>query len=92
LSVMPKGYHRSRRTILTGFPRFLYSKRMTIELPGTLEERLQDLAARQGREIGVLVEEAIEEYLEAAAITDLDATEISEAQMALMGELGGITE
>ena len=60
---------------------------MTIELPSTVEEQLRDLAARQGREMRTLVEEAIRQYLESAAITDLDASEVAEAQSALLGEL-----
>lgn len=63
---------------------------MVIELVGGIEEQLQDLAARQGRDIGVLVEEAVREYLEAAAITDLDAGQVAETQNALLGELRGI--
>ena len=37
-----------------------------------------------------LVEEAIRQYLEAAAITDLDANDVAEAQGALLGELPNI--
>jgi predicted transcriptional regulator len=60
---------------------------MTIELQGSIEEQLRDLATRQGRQLGVLVEEAIREYLEAASITDLDASEVAEAQVTLAAEL-----
>ena len=34
-----------------------------------------------------LVEEAVREYLESAAITDLEPTQVAEAQAALLGEL-----
>lgn len=60
---------------------------MSIELPGSVEEQLRTLAARQGRDVRALVEEAIRQYLEAAAITDLDANDVAEAQAALLGEL-----
>ncbi len=63
---------------------------MTIELAASVEEQLQDLASRQGRNIDVLVEEAVRDYLEAAAITDLDPAEVAEAQVALLGELAEI--
>lgn len=65
---------------------------MTVELTGSVEAQLRDLASKQGRNVGVLVEEAVREYLEAAAITDLDPAEVAETQVALMDELGGISE
>ncbi len=65
---------------------------MTVELTGTVEEQLRDLASRQGRNIGLLVEEAVRGYLEAAAITDLAPAEVAKAQSALMSELGEIPE
>jgi predicted DNA-binding protein len=65
---------------------------MSIELPCSVEEQLRDLATRQGRDIDVLVEEAIREYLEAAAITDLEPREVAQTQVALVGELQGISE
>ncbi len=63
---------------------------MTIELPRSVEEPLRDLARRQDREVGALVEDAVRQYLEAAAITDLDSAEVAESQAALVGELSGI--
>ena len=63
---------------------------MTIELPSSVEGPLRDLARRQDREIGALVEDAVRQYLEAAAITDLDSAEVAESQAALVGELSGI--
>lgn len=59
---------------------------MTIELAGTVEEQLRDLATRQGRAIDALLEEAVLQYLEAAAITDLSDEQVAETQLALMGE------
>ena len=65
---------------------------MSIELPGSVEEQLRTLAARQGRDVRALVEEAIRQYLEAAAITDVDANDIAEAQAALLRELPNIPD
>lgn len=63
---------------------------MTIELRGPVEEQLRDLAVRQGRDISSLVEEALQEYLEAIAITDLDGVEVAETQISVATELHGI--
>ncbi len=60
---------------------------MTVELAANVEEQPRDLASRQGRNIDVLVEEAVRDYFEAAAITDLDPAEVAEVQVALLGEL-----
>ncbi|HKI03937.1 MAG TPA: hypothetical protein VKK31_18290 [Thermoanaerobaculia bacterium] len=59
---------------------------MTIELPATLEKELRDLAVTQSRDVGELVVEAVRQYLEASAITDLDAADVAEAQMKLITE------
>ena len=45
---------------------------MLIDLPGDVEEKLQDLASRQGRNVGTLVEEAVREYLIIAGTENLD--------------------
>ncbi|HEX4962914.1 MAG TPA: hypothetical protein VF173_18905 [Thermoanaerobaculia bacterium] len=63
---------------------------MTIELPGNVEKPLRSLAERQNRDVGALVEEAVRQYLEAEAITDLDAAQVAETQLALASELRGI--
>ena len=60
---------------------------MSIELTGSVEEQLRKLAAKQGRDVCALVEEAVRQYLESAAITDLDATQVAETQTKLLGEL-----
>jgi predicted transcriptional regulator len=65
---------------------------MSIELPTSIEEQLRDLAIKQGRDIDAVVEEALREYLEAAAITDLEPEEVAQGQVALVGELQGIPE
>lgn len=65
---------------------------MSIELPIGVEEDLRSLAATQGRDVAALVEEAIRQYLEAAAITDVEADEVADAQAALAAELPNISE
>lgn len=62
---------------------------MTVKLPRTLEEELRALAVRQGRDVVRLVEDAVRDYLEAAAITEVDETEVAETQERLVGELRG---
>jgi predicted transcriptional regulator len=64
---------------------------MTIELPVSIEKDLRNLALVQSRDIRDLVEEAVRQYLEATAITDLDAEDVAETQVALVGELREIS-
>jgi hypothetical protein len=63
---------------------------LTIQLKGSVEKELRDLAVRQGRDIGALVEEAVREYLLMASITDLGGSEAAETQVQLLGELRGV--
>ena len=65
---------------------------MTLELPGTVEEQLRNLAAKQGRDVRALVEEAVRQYLEIAAITDLDTMQVADAQVTLLGELPDVSD
>jgi predicted transcriptional regulator len=65
---------------------------MTIELPSVVEEQLRDLAKKQNRNIAELIEDAIRQYLEAAAITDLDPNQVAETQAKLLGELPPISK
>jgi len=65
---------------------------MTVELPKKVEEDLRILASRQGRSIDDLLEEAVEQYLEAAAITDTTPNEVATTQEALLGELTNVPE
>jgi len=65
---------------------------MTIELPASVEKELNHLAVMQHRDIDELVEEAVRQYLEAAAISDLDSSAIGEAQVKLAGELRDVNE
>ncbi len=60
---------------------------MTIQVPESVEEQLRVLAMRQGREVGLVVEDAIRLYLETTAITDLGSDDVAETQAALLSEL-----
>jgi predicted transcriptional regulator len=64
---------------------------MSIELPVSIEEQLRNLAAKQGRDVRTLAEEAVRQYLESVAITDLDAAQVAETQAALLGELPDVS-
>ena len=72
---------------LEAIPASEYSDGVSIELPGNVEEQLRGIAAKQGRDVRAIVEEAIRQYLDGAAITDLDATQVAETQVALLDEL-----
>ena len=61
---------------------------MTIDIGLAYEDQLRSLAAKQGREIGALIIEAVREYLEAAAITDVTDEEVAESQITLLGVQG----
>lgn len=60
---------------------------MNIELPHGVEVELRALAEREGRDVGALVAEAVQTYLDAMAITDVGPSEAAEAQSALLLEL-----
>jgi predicted transcriptional regulator len=64
---------------------------MTIELPRIVEEQLRNLAVKQGRDVRALVEDALRQYLEFAAITDLDPSQVAETQAALLTELPNVS-
>ena len=65
---------------------------MSIELSDSVVEQLRHLAAKQGRDVHTLVEEAIRQYVESAAITDLVATQVAETQATLLGELPDVSD
>jgi predicted transcriptional regulator len=65
---------------------------MTIDLPSVVEEQLRDLAKRQNRDVAELIEDTIRQYLEAAAITDLDPNQVAETQAKLLSELPPISK
>lgn len=65
---------------------------MTIDLPGVIEQQLRDLAKKQNRDIAALIEDAVRQYLETAAITDLDPNQVAETQTKLITELPAISK
>lgn len=65
---------------------------MNIDLPDGVESQLRLLAERQGRDVRALAEEAIQQYLISAAITDLDITDVAETQAMLVSELLNLDE
>lgn len=69
-----------------------YTPAMSIDLPTAIEEQLRTLAATQGRDMTVLVEEAVRQYLAATSLTDVEANEVAEAQAALIAELPAMAE
>ena len=65
---------------------------MTFDLPSVVEAQLRDLAKKQNRNIAELIQDAIRQYLEAAAITDLDPNQVAETQAKLVSELPPISK
>lgn len=65
---------------------------MTIDLPSIVEQQLRDLAKRQNRDIAEVIEDAVRQYLEAAAITDLDPNQVAETQTQLVTELPAVSK
>jgi len=65
---------------------------MSIDLPSVIEDQLRDLAKRQNRDIAELIEDAVRQYLETAAITDLEPNKVAETQAKLLSELPPISK
>jgi predicted transcriptional regulator len=65
---------------------------VTIDLPSVVEKQLRDLAKKQNRDITELIEDAIRQYLEAAAITDVNPNQVAETQAKLLSELPSIAK
>jgi predicted transcriptional regulator len=65
---------------------------MTIDLPSVVQKQLRDLAKRQNRDIAELIEDAVRQYLEAAAITDVDPNQVAETQAQLLSELPPVSK
>lgn len=61
-----------------------------MKLPRQVEAELRNLAQRQGRSIDALLEEAVEQYLVATAITDVTPTEVAATQEPLLEELSSV--
>jgi len=57
---------------------------MMVELPQKVEQELRSLAERQGRSLDDLLEEAVEQYLVAASLTDTTPGEVAATQTALL--------
>jgi predicted transcriptional regulator len=65
---------------------------MTIDLPSVIEQQLRDLAKKQNRDIAEVIEDAVRQYLEAAAITDLHPDQVAETQTQLITELPAVSK
>lgn len=65
---------------------------MAIQLSSTVEQRLRRLAESRGQQFDVIVEKAILHYLDALAITDINAQDVGQAQMRLADELGDLAD
>ena len=70
----------------------VYNLSMTIELPSVVEEQLRDLAKKQNRDVATVIEDAVRQYIDAAAITDVDLDQIAETQATLLCELPPISK
>ena len=51
---------------------------MTVHVPASIEDQIKRLAQKQGRDVQVLLEEALRQYLEAAAITDVTPEQLDQ--------------
>jgi len=63
---------------------------MTVDLSMPLEEELRRLAGASGKDVDVLVEEAVRQYLDGAAITDVSPDDVAATQTSLIGELARV--
>jgi predicted transcriptional regulator len=61
---------------------------MALALSPTLVRRLQELARSRGVDAQRLLDDAVEQFVEAAAITDLTPEDVARTQEAMLGELG----
>ena len=64
---------------------------MTVHLSGSLEGELERLARLRGKGVEALVEEAVRQYIEAAAITDVSPEDLAQTQAAMAGELEALS-
>jgi predicted transcriptional regulator len=60
---------------------------MTVHLSECLEDELRRLATLRGQGIDAIVEEAVRQYLDAVAITDVTDTDLAATQTRLMDEM-----
>jgi predicted transcriptional regulator len=61
---------------------------MALALSPTLVQRLQELARARGVDAQRLLDDAVQQFVEAATITDLTPGEIARSQEAMLGEIG----
>lgn len=61
---------------------------MTVHLSSTVERILSALAARTGRDVNAVVEDAVRQYLASANFGDMEPDAIARVQMDLLSELG----
>jgi len=64
---------------------------MTVHLSGSLENELERLASLRGQGVEFLVEEAVRQYLDAAAITDVSPEDLAQTQAAMAAEIEGLS-
>jgi predicted transcriptional regulator len=61
---------------------------MALALSPTLVQRLQELAHARGVDAQRLLDDAVQQFVEAATITDLTPDEVARTQEAMLGEIG----
>ncbi len=65
---------------------------MTIQLPANLENELRQLAQERRRDLQDLVQDAIRQFIDASAITDLDSVDVAQCQIELADELPAVED
>jgi predicted transcriptional regulator len=60
---------------------------MTIELPREIETELRAVAEKEGRAVIAVIEDAVQQYLDGAAITDLESADVAAVQISVLGDL-----
>lgn len=60
---------------------------MTIQLPPAVEADLRSLAKKQGRDVLSLIEDAVQQYMDGAAITDVSSADLAAAQISVLDAL-----
>ncbi len=63
---------------------------MTIQLQPELENEVRRLADERGRDVQAIVSEAVRQYIEAAAITDVTPEQVGQMQEAIVPEMSDI--
>lgn len=64
---------------------------MTVHLSDNLAEAIRRLAQEQGKAMDCVFEEAVQEYLTSASITDVSADDLAATQACLLPELRSMT-